>query len=196
MQFRCVFGRGVSSEIQRDGTAGHKESSPFCRFQVYYVTVPLPMEGRLRMAARRSALQQSRLPGGDPRVLRLRAKFIPQHCNRQQPVTMMHRCITKDTVLLVVRLGRGQQFPARNCDNWANVCSFYFFETDRSGTLLHSYFFIPYYRSHFIESFWYRFTLAEGTITAFALKRALWTFNKLSQKSSDFSLVYRGTRTN
>lgn len=100
MQFRCVsvgLSRCAAKRIQRNGRTartGHKENSPFCRFQVYYVTVPLPMEGRLRMAARRSALQQSRLPGGDSRVLRLRAKLIPQHCNRQA-VAMMHRCIAK-----------------------------------------------------------------------------------------------------
>lgn len=136
----------MSGEIQRDRTAGHKESSPFCRFQVYYVTVPLPMEGRLRMAARRAALQQSRLPGGDPRVLWLRAKLIPQHCNRQQPVTMMHRCITKDTTLLVRLSGRRTiltRVATQDNRERASVCAFcfLFIETEESGTFLHLYIF-------------------------------------------------------
>lgn len=82
--------------------ASHKENSPFRRLQVYYVTVPFPMEGRFRMAAGRSTLQQSRLPGGDPRVLRFRAKLIPQHCNRQNHVydAPLHyeilRCLSKE----------------------------------------------------------------------------------------------------
>lgn len=81
-QFRCI---SVCREFK--GTRGrewrHKEDSPFRRFQVYYVAVPFPMESRLRMAARWSALQQRGLPGGDPRVLRLRAELVSQHCNRQ-----------------------------------------------------------------------------------------------------------------
>lgn len=84
--------RRYAAETQREqpggvvggrGRSSHKENSPFCRFEVYYVAVPLPVEGWFRMAARRSALQQSRLPGSDPRVLRLGAELIPQHCNRQ-----------------------------------------------------------------------------------------------------------------
>lgn len=135
----------MSGEIQRDRTAGHKESSPFCRFQVYYVTVPLPMEGRLRMAARRATLQQSRLPGGDPRVLWLRAKLIPQHCNRQQPVTMMHRCITKDTTLLVRLSGRRTILPrVATQDNRerTSVCAFSFLSIVRRTKVGHSYIYI------------------------------------------------------
>lgn len=88
-----VFGRRVrymSNEFKgrTRPTRGltQRKNSPFRCLQVYCVTIPFPLEDRLRMAAGRSTLQQSRLPGGDPRVLRFRAKLIPQHCNRQNLV--------------------------------------------------------------------------------------------------------------
>lgn len=78
-----------------------KENSPFCRFQVYYVTVPFPMESRFRMTARRSALQQSSLSGGDSRVLRLSAKLISQHCNRQ-PRGMWYAVVLQSFILYCI----------------------------------------------------------------------------------------------
>ena len=122
LRFRCR--RGVSSEIQRDGTRGSQRK----------LTV-LSLPGLL---CDRSSSNGGSAPDGREAV-RTPAKPSPRrrpscsvapretHPAALQQTTTRHDDAPlhyKDTTLLVACLGRGQYFPARDNRKRENVCTF------------------------------------------------------------------------